>query len=248
LCFQKEGILFSEFERIFSDLFSTRSTTYKNIVERLAEGACELKDIYQHLGVEKSGVISTYMDDLVTAGFMSHDFTWSVKTGQDSKSSRFRLKDNYLRFYLKYIDPNKKKIERRTLKLLPQWQSVMGLQFENLVLNNRKAIYQLLEIDPSDIINDNPFFQRKTKGQPGCQIDYMIQDKFGSCYLCEIKFSGREITTTVIEEMKQKMERLKVPKHISLRPVLIHVNGVDEQIIESGFFSSIINFNDLLCP
>lgn len=246
LCFQKEGFLFSEFERIFSDLFSKRSAIYKTIVERLADGPCELKDIYQILEVEKSGVISNYMDDLVTAGFVSHDYTWHLKTGLDSKLSHYRLKDNYLRFYLKYIDPNKKKIEKQSLKLLPHWQSALGLQFENLVLNNRKKIQQILGIDSSEIVNDNPFFQRKSQQSAGCQIDYLIQTKFGTCYLCEIKFCSKEITRTVIDEVRQKINNLTLPKNLSLRPVLIHVNGVDEFVRESDFFSSIIDFNDLL--
>jgi AAA+ ATPase superfamily predicted ATPase len=246
LCFRKEGFLFSEFERIFSDLFSTRSATYKKIVKRLAEGPCELKGIYKALKMEKSGVISDYMEDLETAGFVSQDFTWHLKTGADSKLSHYRLKDNYLRFYLKYIEPNKKKIEKGNLKLLPQWQSTMGLQFENLVLSNRKAVQKILGIDPSEIVNDNPFFQRKAVDRPGCQIDYMIQTKFGTCYLCEIKFSSQKITTSVINEVKQKIHNLALPRNRSIKPVLIHVNGVDESVAEADFFSSIIDFNDLL--
>lgn len=246
LCFRKEGFLFSEFERIFSDLFSHRSVIYKKIVERLAEGPCELKDIYKALKVEKSGVISGYMNDLITSGFVSQDFTWHLKTGQDSKLSHYRLKDNYLRFYLKYIEPNKKKIAREGLRLLPQWQSAIGLQFENLVLSNRKTIQQILHIDPSEIVNDNPFFQRKAKNRAGCQIDYMIQTKFGNCYVCEIKFTSQEITKSVIDEVKQKIRNLILPKNISIRPVLIHVNGVNENIIESDFFSAIIDFKSLL--
>lgn len=246
LCFQKEGFLFAEFERIFSDLFSTRSATYKTIVERLVEGPCELSDIYAALKVEKSGVISNYMDDLVTTGFISQDFTWHLKTGVDSKLSHYRLKDNYLRFYLKYIQPNKKKIERQGLKLLPQWQSAMGLQFENLVLGNRKSVQQILGIDPSEIVNDNPFFQRQAKNRAGCQIDYLIQTKFGTCYLCEIKFCSGPVTSSVIDEVQQKIRSLALPKNMSIRPVLIHVNGVDEKVKESDFFSAIIDFNDLL--
>ncbi len=246
LCFRKEGFLFSEFERIFSDLFSNRSAIYKTIVNRLSTGPCELQDLYSALGVEKSGTVSGYMDDLVTSGFVSHDFTWHLKTGQDSKLSHYRLKDNYLRFYLKYIEPNKKKIEKQELRLFPQWQSAMGLQFENLVLSNRKSIQQLLRIDSSEIANDNPFFQRKSKNQSGCQIDYMIQTKFGTCYLCEIKFSGQKIARNVIDEVKQKIHHLTLPKNVSVRPVLIHVNGVDEEIQESDFFSALIDFKDLL--
>ena len=246
LCFQKEGFLFNEFERIFSDLFSKRSVIYKTIVQRLSEGPCELSDIYTALKVEKNGVVSGYMGDLITAGLVSHDFTWHLKTGKDAKLSRYRLKDNYLRFYLKYIEPNKKKIEKQGLKLLPQWQSALGLQFENLVLNNRKAVQQILGIDPSEIINDNPFFQRKTKNRHGCQIDYMIQTKFGTCYLCEIKFNSQEITKSIIDEVEQKIQNLALPRNVSIRPVLIHANGVDDSVIESDFFSSIIDFNEIL--
>jgi hypothetical protein len=246
LCFQKEGFLFNEFERIFSDLFSNRSTIYKKIIQRLAEGPSELKDIYNALNVEKSGIVSKYMDDLITAGFVSQDFTWHLKTGQDSKLSYYRLKDNYLRFYLKYIEPNKKKILKQPLKLLPQWQVIMGLQFENLVLSNRKSIQQILNIDASEIVNDNPYFQRKSASQAGCQIDYMIQTKFGTCYLCEIKFSAQTLHVNVIDEIKEKIKNLKRPKNFSIRPVLIHVNGVSDEIIESEFFSSIIDFRLLL--
>ena len=80
----------------------------------------------------------------------------------------------------------------------------------------------------------------------GCQIDYMIQTKFRTCYLCEIKFNAQEITKSVIDEVKQKIKSLALPKNMSIRPVLIHVNGVEESVLESDFFSSIIDFNDLL--
>ncbi len=78
----KEGYrnkAYFEFERIFSDLFSSRSDTYKTIVERLADGHCELKDIYTDLKVEKNSLVSEYMEDLVTAGlFHVNDVDESV--------------------------------------------------------------------------------------------------------------------------------------------------------------------------
>jgi len=246
LCFRKGGFLLSEFERIFSDLFSSRSGTYKKIVQRLADGPCELSAIYKALGVKKSGVVGQYLEDLQTSGFISQDFTWHLKNGQESKLSQFRLKDNYLRFYLKYIQPNMKKIERGGIKLPSQWPAIFGLQFENLVLHNRKSIYRLLQIDPADIIYDNPYFQRRTIFSFGCQIDYMIQNRFGTCYVCEIKCLQGKVPASVIDEVKQKMDAIVLPKHVSLRPVLIHINGVEDAVIESDFFSAIIDFGQLL--
>jgi len=184
------------------------------------------------------------MTELVSAGFVSQDHTWHLKTGVESKLSRYRLKDNYLGFYLKHIEPNKNKIEEQELKLLPDWNEAISLQFKNLVLSNRLSLQQLIGVDSSEIINGNPFFQNKTKNRPGCQIDFMIQTKFGTCYLCEIKFSDEKIKNNIIDEVKTKIHNLSLPKNISIKPILIHVNGVNSEIEESGFFSKIISFND----
>jgi hypothetical protein len=62
----------------------------------------------------------------------------------------------------------------------------MGLQFENLVLNSRIELHRLMHVNPEEIVNDNPFYQRQTIRQAGCQIDYMIQLKYGTLYICEI--------------------------------------------------------------
>ena len=122
----------------------------------------------------------------------------------------------------------------------------MGLQFENLVLNNRKKIWEILEIKADEIIWDNPFFQHHTSKMPGCHIDYMIQVKSKNLYLCEIKFLTQEIKKDIIPEVTEKINRLKKPKGYSCRPILIHVNGVNESVSEQDYFAKIIDFGELL--
>ncbi|MCC8400191.1 MAG: hypothetical protein LN563_06485 [Rickettsia endosymbiont of Platyusa sonomae] len=122
----------------------------------------------------------------------------------------------------------------------------MGLQFENLILNNRTIIHQSLNIKPEDIISENPFYQRKTSRYPGCQIDYLIQTKFGTLYICEIKFSKNYIDSSIINEMQKKISLLKYPKGYSCRPVLIHVNGVSENVIDDDYFAAIIDISEFL--
>lgn len=251
LCFDRSGLLFNEFDQIFTDIFSNRSEIYKRIVQCLADGKYEYEDIYKKLNVEKSGVTSDYLDELVKSGFIRRDFTWHIKNGKTSKLSRYRISDNYLRFYLKYIVPNKEKIERgsymnQSLTALPGWESAMGLQFENLVLNNRQHIFQLLNINPDDVIYDNPFFQHHTIRHESCHIDYMIQTRFDTLYVCEIKFSKHPIKADVITEMQKKIKRLKAPRHVSRRMVLIHVNGVSDDIVDSRYFSNVIDFSQLI--
>lgn len=245
LCFNRNGFLFKEFDKIFSDLFDARSEKYKIIVRKLAHGHATLEEIYAALETEKTGVVTDYVVDLIAAGFVSRDFTWNIKDGKDSKLSVLRLKDNYLRFYLRYIEPNKERIARDTIGVPQQLSSILGLQFENLVLANRKTIYKLLSLDPSNIIVDNPFFQRKTARQQGCQIDYMIQTCDDMLYLCEIKFNKNKLGLEVMHAMQQKLDQISVPKHFSKRAVLIHVNGITADLEETEFFAKIISFADL---
>jgi AAA+ ATPase superfamily predicted ATPase len=251
LCFRKEGILFNEFEAIFHDLFEKRSEIYRPIVEMLAEGPLEFSGICKALKVSKSGTLSTYLDDLIESGFITRDHTWLVKSGKSSLLSHYRLSDNYLRFYLKYIAPNRDRIlrggfEGQDISSLPGWNSIMGLQFENLVLKNRKKIWDKLGIKPGDIVADNPYFQKKTSLRKGCQVDYLIQTRFNTLFACEIKFSIHPLKSDIMGEVKDKLACISLPKRFSCWPVLIHVNGVSDSVQDSGYFSEIIDFSTLL--
>ncbi len=249
LCFRPNGPLVNEFDRIFSDIFGTRSTIYKAIIERLSQGSASQMELLSFCGKTKSGDMSTYLSDLLLAGFISRDYTWHLKTGKVSKLSAYRLRDNYTRFYQKVILPNKSQIQSdfyaESLTGLSGWDTIMGLQFENLVLNNQKLIFQKLGIPLEQVVHANPYFQRATQKHRGCQIDLLIQTKYNNLYICEIKFSLSSIGPQIINSMKNKIANLSIPRSFSYRPVLIHVNGVSEEISKSDYFSKIINFDDL---
>lgn len=251
LCFKPGSILANEFDHIFSNVFKRQTPLYREIVKLLSGGSKETTEISKALDVDITGLLSEYLEELILSGYLKRDYTWNIQKGIDSKLSKYRLSDNYLRFYLRYIAKFKNKIEQGSfdqhlVSSLPGWNTMLGLQFENLVLNNRHYVIDSLHLSRADIINDNPFFQRQNTKQPGCQIDYMIQTKFETLYICEIKFSKKPIGTSVIQEVQQKIDNLKRPKGHSCRAVLIHANGVTDELLESGYFSSIIDFTKAL--
>lgn len=251
LCFTNGGILFEEFNNIFRSSFLRNSTVYASIIQALANGPKEATELCCLLNIKPTGRFSEYLYELELAGFVKRDHTWQLGTGLDRKLSKYRLSDNYIRFYIKYISKYKTKIERgsfdiKSLSGLPGWDSIMGLQFENLVLNNRKIIQTMLGVKSDDIISENPYFQRNTSKQKGCQIDYMIQTRDNSLYVCEIKFSKNKVGYQIVNEIQQKINALNGIKRMSYRPVLIHVGGVTKDVETSDYFIKIIDFCDLI--
>ncbi|GAB5410910.1 MAG: ATP-binding protein [Chlamydiales bacterium] len=251
LCFQKGGLLVREFDEVFSDLFSRAKDTHKQMLLGLADGPKSLVEICRKMKKEIGGIYSNHLDELIKSGFVKRDFTWDLKKGEEGKNSRYRLSDNYLRFYLKYIARHRKKIEKGNyaapaFSKLPSWHAMMGLQFENLVIHNAKRLWELLQIDPVEIVMEGPYFQKTTTRQSGCQIDYLVQLRFNTLYVCEIKFSKEPVGKKILKEMDDKIKRFNPPKRFSIRPVLIHINGVDESVEDAQFFDKIINFSEFL--
>ncbi len=188
---------------------------------------------------------------ILAAGFIVEDPTWNLQTMKTSSLKHYRLSDNYLRFYLRYVKPHRKSIaagqfDHTSLSNLPGWDAMMGLQFENLVLGNVPALFASLSLKIGDVVRFGPFFQRKTARIKGCQIDLLIQLKYHSFYLCEIKFSPNKIGMSAVHQIDEKLRRIAIPKGWSKRTALIHVNGCTRELQQSGRFDHLIDFSELL--
>ena len=247
LCYRQEGTLFNEFEDIFNDLFQKRGAYYRDIVKSIADGCHSIDKLAAALNRSKGGDLSRALAVLCQDGFIARENSWNFKDTKQLRISRYRISDNYLRFYLKYILPYRHAIEVGNMESVPDaWHTVIGLQFKNLVINNRRQLHQLLRLQPGDVVMSNPYLQTATSRSQKCQIDYLIQTKHNTLYLCEIKFSRKELGSEVMQEVQEKEQKLMVPKGFSIRTVLIHVNGVADSIITAGYFSHVINFSDFL--
>lgn len=251
MCFHESGILFNEFNQIFYDSIDSDADIYKHIILLLVDQSLERQEIFKKLNRAPGGDLSEYLDNLVSAGFITRDNTWHIKNKKNSIMSRYRLSDNYLRFYLKYIRAQadiirNKKYKVNSLSNLTGWSSIIGLQFENLILSNRNIIYKMLGITNDDVEIDGVFFQTATTKTKGCQIDFLIQTKTSCLYICEIKFSRNELKLSIIDEVKEKISRLSIPRGYSCLPVLIHAHGVSDSVMDRNYFFKIIDFSDAL--
>lgn len=251
LCFDQTGLLFNDYDYIFSSMLEHSTAFYQQVVEVLCHGSMQLQEILNKLDRERGGLTSQYLRELEVAGIITKDTTWNLKTGNLSRLAKYRLSDNYIRFYLKYILPILPKIKEGrfdlySLSSLPGWQSIMGIQIESLVLNNRKELQKAIGVAQDEVLCDGSFFQRKTARTKGCQIDYLIQTKSNILYLCEIKFVRNVLRVDVIESVKEKIKRLSVPRNTSIIPILAHIGDVHDDVIDSQFFGKIVDLATLL--
>jgi len=171
--------------------------------------------------------------------------------GGTRKISHYRLRDNYMRFYLKYMEPRRKEILQGRfavldLEDLPGWHSLLGFQFENLVLNNLAEVEKQLGIE-GKVLRSGPYRQTKTQRRRGCQIDLLLESEH-SLYICEIKLR-KTVGTEVIDEVSEKIKRLSLPrsqKHLNKFPVLIYAGELESALKRSDYFRKCINFGALL--
>jgi len=256
LCFDPAGPLFrtsdglSEFEMIFDEVFQVRAETYKEIIGALLGGSRTLSEISKAMGKARSGNLSAYLRDLELAGYLREEPHFAIGGGT-RKISHYRLRDNYMRFYLKYMEPRRKEILQGRfavldLEELPGWRSLLGFQFENLVLNNLAEVEKQLGIE-GKVLRSGPYRQTKTQRRRGCQIDLLLESEH-SLYICEIKLR-KTVGTEVIDEVSEKIKRLSLPrsqKHLNKFPVLIYAGELEPALKRSDYFRKCINFGALL--
>lgn len=251
LCFSKEGLLVLEFDRIFHDLFNERGMTYKKILNSLKDGMKTLSEIRKAIHFAHSGTLSAHLEHLIIAGFVKKQELWSIKTMKSSKQSLYRISDPYMRFYLKMIEPNKNKMEWDAFKdfslyQLPGFEAHIGLQLEQLLLQNRRLLLEAIGIPVQDVVSDGPYRQSKTTSQRGCQVDYLVQTRTKNLYICEFKFKRRELGQDIIEAMQGKLEALKAPKGFAKIPLLFHIGGVSSSVATGDYFYRIVDIADFL--
>ena len=253
MCFTPGGELYKDFDAIFSPLFGREIDLKKKILEALVERPLSANELSVRLSLERNGRIPAVLRELKEGGFIADDPGLNPATGEPARVGRYRLRDNYTRFYLKYVAPRKLQIESgsfalASLRQLPGWDAMMGLQFENLIVNNAMELIPHLHIGNAIVESAAPYrnTRRGPKGDTaGVQVDLLIQTPMTS-YVVEVKRKRREIGLEIIDEMNEKLARIPRRKNHSLRPVLVYEGALDPEVEGTGFFDVVLSAERLL--
>lgn len=248
LCFEPGGLLYREFDDLFSSVFSRRADRYREICRALSGPAKTLVELSRDRDVGRGGIVTEALAELESAGFITSDLPFDPQTGTEQRTPKYRLSDNYTRFYLRYVEPQARRIAKglyrqRALETLPAWDTLMGLQFENLVITNRDTLLRHIELSNTPILNAAPYFQKKTLRREACQIDLMLRTS-RSLYVVEIKLRTR-IGHECITETQEKIRKLKLPKGTPCRTVLVYHGELEPGIVDEDYFDYLVPFERL---
>ena len=246
MAFRANSTLRTDFDEMFNDVVTRQPRLSGRVIRHLSDGAKTVTELAEALGMEKGGKLSAALVQLCEAGFVALDAGRNPETGAKIRERRYRIKDNYVRFYLKYIEPSKDAIDDGSyafvsLAALEGWESVMGLAFENLIVNNYAELIPLLHLGNALIESAAPY--RRT-GDAGVQIDLLIQTR-RAMYVVEVK-RQREIGREVEREVEQKVERLGKREGKSIRTSLVYEGHLAPIVEADDFFDSIVPIQDLM--
>ena len=248
LCFLPRSLLFREFNETFSEVFGVRMTTRGRILRLLLDGGLSSSELAEQEGKLPNGTYADALRDLLLAGFVAEDAGLSPLTGKPVKQSRYRVKDNYARFYLKNIEPRAAAIkaglfEFSSLEQLNGWDSILGLQFQNLILNHVTDLFPRLGLGKSLVLSAAPYVQNTTKRNRGCQIDLLIRTE-RMLMVVEVK-RKKQIGHEIIAEVEEKVRRLRHDRRLSIRTALVYDGNLSASVPADRYFDFIVPVDEL---
>ena len=249
LCYLPNSVLRVDFDEMFNDVITDQPAYTGKVLRTLVEGPRSVTEIAEALGTEKSGRISRALDLLSESGFVSSDAGLNPETGAEIRERRFRLRDNYSRYYLKFVEPVGRMIDDESYRFtslarLDGWDAVMGLAFENLIVNNYAELLPHLHLGNTLITSAAPYRKSPVRGRSdGCQIDLLLQSQG---MICVVEVKRRDIDKSVIAEVDRKVSCITRRKGVSIRTALVFDGAIAPTVEANGYFDAIVDAASLL--
>ncbi len=253
MAFSKRGILYQDFDHLFESLFDD-ADQYREIIEIVSQNRYGIEQeevIRKSRHLERGGGANRKIQDLEEAGLV---ITF-VPYGHKKKGVYVRVIDEYIAFYLRWIDPVKKSAQKLiqarrnwlSQRNSPSWQAWSGYAFENICYKHTDQIHEALNLDPSAI----PATWRHDGklGKEGAQVDLLFDRTDGAVTLCEIKYTEQPfcIDKSYYQQLVRKIDVYKkvtkTQKEIFF--AFIASSGLKKSIYSEELVSGLVVLEDL---
>ncbi|MCB0631239.1 MAG: ATP-binding protein [Saprospiraceae bacterium] len=248
ICFERNGYLRNEFDRLFASLFDN-AEKHIEVIRALASKKMGMtrQEIIDKTRFTNGGMLTSILSELSQSGFINlyNGF------GKKNRLSLYRLTDPYSLFYLTFLESlgANAKTDFTKLSDLPNYRSWSGYAFENICLDHIDQIRKALGI--SGIFTSVSSFVAKADGDlTGAQIDLVIDRGDHSINICEIKYSTSEYEVSKRDvanlENKKRVFRYytKTRKHLFVTLITTfevvenanRLNAIDQVVVLDDLF------------
>lgn len=251
LAFNKQGVLYQEFDRLFESLFD-QADMYVNLIRIISEyryGIGQEEILKKSEFTSTGGRAKEKLRDLEEAGFIMSFLPHEHKR----KGIYYRLIDEYCYFYLKWIEPYKKHTQKfvktswASLRATSSWKAWSGYAFEVICLKHVNQIREALHLNPSCFAASWRYEGQKE--ERGAQIDLLFDRNDDAITICEIKYTDEpfKIDKEYFLTLKQKIELYKKVTRTRKQLFLAFVasTGIKSNLYSEENVSGCVTLEDL---
>jgi AAA+ ATPase superfamily predicted ATPase len=176
---------------------------YFSIIRSIAFGNTSIGRIMNDTGLSKD-VVSKYIAVLQDLGVIERH--WPVTEDPKSRKGIYRIKDNYFKFYFRFIFPNLEYIEIGETEFLLEnikenFNSYLGIIFEDVLLEILKVKKDLLPFKPTKI---GRWWNKEQ------EIDIIaIDEKHDNILFGEVKYTQKKVGNDLYMDLMNKAQNVK---------------------------------------
>lgn len=252
ICFQRNGPLVKEFDRLFTSLFKN-AKVYIEIIKEIAKyrygiGQAELLAL---TNISEGGRAVSRLNELEEVGFIAS----FIPYGHQEKGKYYKVIDEYILFYLHWIAPHMRTIQKLedsqgfwlSKSQHPAFKIWAGYTFEAVCYKHLSQIRKTLNIESGAHVGSWRYMAKKAE-EIGTQIDLLFDRSDNAITLCEIKYTAepfainKEYAKKIDNKIEVFRKHAKTNKQIFF--VLVSAVGMKETMY-SEVISQCITLNDL---
>lgn len=197
----KQGYLYAEPHFILSQEV-TEPINYFSILKAIAEGESKIGKIASKLGL-KTNTLTKYLEMLINLGLIDREIPVTESSPNKSKMGLYTLKDEFFRFWFRYVFPNQSflEIDQRAFvlkKIRDNFQTFSGNVYERVC---RKAVPNLAINGIIPFIPDRfgRWWTRSTEIDIVAFKESTKEMLFGEC-----KWTDNHVEASVYHELRRK--------------------------------------------
>ncbi len=225
---EKSSYLFEEPKFLLKQELREPSV-YNSILESIATGSAKLNEIATKIGFETSKT-AKYLNTLIELKIVEKILP--AKIGKTKRGSLYRIKDNFFRFWYRFVFPNKGLIEQELYdfiienKIKPHINNFISLIFEEvsmeyLKLLNREGKLPFVFENIGKWWGNNPLKKREE------EIDIVVYNK-DNLILGECKWQSNKVDMGMLNNL---IEKGALFEKFNKYYVLFSKNGFTENLI-----------------